>query len=114
MDWLGWIHTVAAVGLNLHAVAALVLSRGKATSVVRRWAQRSGWLVLAFFGLSGVVLGLVVRGGASAVESADPSVRATQFARQISEGINCAAIIVLASVLPVIVAFWLGWKARRA
>jgi hypothetical protein len=114
MSWLGWIHTAAAVGINLHAVAALVLSRGKPLPVVRRWARRSGWLVGGFLGLSGVVVALVVRGGASAMESADPSMRAAQLGRQISEVMNCAALVVLVSTLPFIGALWLWWKARRA
>ena len=114
MSWLGWIHTAAAVGLNLHAVAALVLARGTTSApVARRWARRSGWLVLAYLVLSGVVVALVVRGGASAAEPADPSMHASQLAQQISEGINCAAVFVLGSVLPGIVAIWLGLKARR-
>jgi hypothetical protein len=114
MSWLGWIYMASALGLNLHAASAIVLSRGKPLPVVRRWARRSGWLVGGFLGLSGVVIALAVRGGASAVDAADPSMRAEQLARQISEGINCAAVSVLGSVLPVCVAIWLGWRARRA
>ena len=114
MSWIGSIYTAAALALNLHAVAAIVLSRGKPLPVVRRWAQRSGWLVLAFLGLSGVVIALAVRGGVSAVDAADPSMRAEQLARQISEGMNCAAFSVVGSTLPVFVALWLGWRARRA
>ena len=114
MSWLGWIYMAAALGLNLHAISAIALSRGKPLPVVRCWAQRSGWLVLGFLGLSGVFLALAVRGGVSAVDAADPSMRAEQLARQISEGINCAAFSVVASVLPVFVALWLGWRARRA
>lgn len=111
MSWIAWIYMAAAVGLNLHAVSAIVLSRGKPLPVVHRWARRSGWLVGGFLGLSGVVIALAVRGGADAT---DPSMRAEQLARQISEGVNCAAVSVLGSVLPVIVTLWLGWRARRA
>ena len=114
MSWLGSIYTSAALGLNLHAVAAIVLSRGKPLPVVRRWAQRSGWLVLAFLGLSGVVIALVVRSGASAVDAADPSMRAEQLGRQISEVMNCATVTIVGSALPGFVALWLGRRVRRA
>jgi hypothetical protein len=114
INWLGWLSTAASVGINLHAASAVLLSRGKPLAVVRRWARRSGWLVAAFLGLAVVVVVLTVQDGASAGDPADPSMRATRLARQISEGMNCAAVFLVASALPVVVALWLGWRARRA
>lgn len=113
MSWPSWLLTAAAVGVNLHAVTALVLSRDKPAPVVRRWARRSAWLAGAFVVLWGIVIVSLVRSGTSATGAADPAMRAAELARQISEGINCAAFGVLGSMLPVVVALWLGWKARR-
>jgi hypothetical protein len=114
MSWLGWIHMATAAALNLHAVAAIALARGTASApAVRGWARRSAWLLFAYLGLSALVVGLLVRGGEGALTSADPSMRATELARHISEGINCVAVFFMGSVLPGIVAIWLGRKGRR-
>ena len=114
ITWLGWLSTAASVGINLHAASAVLLSWGKPLAVVRRWARRSGWLVAAFLGLAVVAVALAVHDAASAGDPADPSMRATRLAQQISAGMNCTAAFLVASALPVVVALWLGWRARRA
>jgi hypothetical protein len=45
---LGWLLLPAAVSVNLHALAALVLSQGKVGPELRRWSRRWGWFVVAF------------------------------------------------------------------
>lgn len=112
MGWMGWISIVAAVGLNLHAVAALVLSRGEPAPVVSRWARRSGWLAAAFVLLTCGAFVLLTWSGVSAVHDADPSMRAMEFARMISNGINCVFVGSTGALLPVVVALWLARKAR--
>lgn len=110
---LDWLLTSAAIAVNLHALAALVLARGDAAAV-RRWARRSGWFVVAFVVLSGVVVAIHVRQVEGATGAANPSERATVLARHLAEAMNCGAFCALASVLPAGAAFWLHFKSRRA
>jgi hypothetical protein len=112
MGWIGWISTVAAVGLNLLAIAALVLSRGEPVAVVSSWARRIGWLALAFVLLATtafVVLGWI---GIGNMNAADPSMRAMMLARVISDGMNCFCLGSTGALLPVVAALWLARKAR--
>lgn len=111
MTWLNWLLPLAAGGVNLHALAALVLSRGKAGPELRGWARRSGWLAGALVVLVGVGVVIVVRG--TPTDSADPAAQASRWVNQLVEGINCAAFGALASALPVVVALWMGGKVRR-
>ncbi len=109
---LNWLITPAAVVVNLHALAALVLARGD-TALVRRWARRSGRLVVAFVVLSGVLVVLEVRQATSPSGAADPAERATNLARHLTVAINCGAFCGLATALPFGAALWLHFKARR-
>jgi bacteriorhodopsin len=110
---LDWLLTPAALAVNLHAVAALVFARGDAAAV-RRWARRSGWFVVAFVVLSGVVVGIHVRQVTGVTGAADPAERAAILASHLAAAMNCGAFCGLASVLPVGAALWLHFKSRRA
>ena len=112
MGWMGWISIVADVGLNLHAIAALVLSRAKPAAVVSLWARRSGWLAAAFVLVACGAFVFLTWSGVSAVHAVDPSMRAMQFARMISNGINCMFVGSTGALLPIVVALWLARKAR--
>lgn len=114
MNWLSSSLSIFAVGVNLHALVALVLCWRKSGPELRSWARRSRWLAVAFTLLSGVVLVVVVRPGESAETISDPAARAATLANQIAQGLNCAAFGAVGSVLPAVVAFWLWRKARSA
>ena len=47
MNWLLWLNMLVAVGVNVHAFVALVISRRKPAPALRRLAKRSGFLACA-------------------------------------------------------------------
>jgi hypothetical protein len=114
MNWLNWCLSIFAVGVNLHALVALVLCWRKSGPELRSWARRSRWLAVTLPVLSGVVVVFVVRLGESPETISDPAARASRLASQIAQGLNCAAFGAVASVLPAVVAFWLWRRARSA
>src|SRR5262249_23151103 len=93
MTGLTWLLVLVTAGINLHALVALVIARGKPAPVLARLAKRSRWLALGFIVLSATLSVLAVRQAASATTSGNPaaSARAEVLAMQISAAMNCAA-----------------------
>jgi hypothetical protein len=111
MNLLMALRTSAVIGVNLHAILALVLARGKAAPALPPLARRSALLAFGFIVLSGVLCALSVQQVTRGANSGDPVAFAGMLARQISEGINCAAFSALGALLPVFAALWLSAKA---
>lgn len=112
MRWMDWIATGSATAINLHAFAAVVFSRGQPAPVVSAWARRTGLLAAAFVLLACGAFVVVTLNGIAAVRDADLDMRATRFARMISEGINCVGFGFGGAMMPVVIALWLARKAR--
>jgi hypothetical protein len=114
MQLFSWVMGVAALGINLHALVALVRGlRADDVARIARLSRRVGWMAAGFVLLLGVGLAgsILTR---DAQPGGEPSDQATRFARNISETVNTIAFGVFAVVLPCIVAVALRLRARRA
>jgi|SRR5580704_5635804 hypothetical protein len=108
-----WLVSAAALGINVHALVALVRGmRARDAATIARHARRCGWSI------AGVVL-LLAAGLAATFLTNDiyrsdgPEARATRLAMMISELMNCVAFIVILALLPSIAAAVLHVRAQR-
>ncbi len=103
-----------AVAANVHAIAVVVVVLVRRTvpaPTLRRLAKRCDVSLIVFIAFSIFVFLRGMRQGSAAV---DPSQKASLLANAISEGMNCAALLVPSSIIPIVVALWLRRRARRA
>lgn len=114
MQILSSLTGVVALGINVHAVAALVLGiRSRDAVALARHARRCAWSAAGFVLLSAVGLAASVITN-DEFRGDDPARRAARLAMSISEGMNCTAFTVLAVSLPLVAAAVLRWRARQA
>ena len=110
MQVLSSLTGAVALGINAHAVSALVrglLSRDAAT--VARHARRCAWSAAGFVLLAAVGLAASVVTN-DEFRGDDPAQRASRLAMSISEAMNCTAFTVLAVSLPLVAAAVLHWR----
>jgi hypothetical protein len=113
MQVLSWLIGILALGINAHAVVALVRGlRARDAAAVTRQARRCGWSVAAFIVVmgAGLAASTLTRG---ALRGDGPSARAERIASTIAELLNCAAFTVLGTSLPGVAAAVLHVRARR-
>lgn len=112
METLSLIAGASLIGVNVHALAALVTGlRARDAAVVSRLSRRCAWSAGGFVLLSAAGLGLALLDDAP--HGDDPASRATRLAMVISESMNMAAFAVLGSALPLAAAGILaGYCAR--
>lgn len=114
MEILSWLTSAVALGINAHAVAALVIGiRARDAPIVARYARRCAWSAACFAGLMGIGLAASFLTN-DAYQGDSPTERASRLAMLISEVINTTAFAVLVSLLPLIAAAVLHLRALRA
>jgi hypothetical protein len=114
MQIMTWLTGAAALGINLHALVALVRGlRASDMTVVARHARRRGWSAAGFALLLGAGLADTILTN-RARQGDEPTADATRLATDISHAMNTTAFGVMAVVLPCIVAAVLSMRARRS
>ena len=110
MQILSSLTEAVALGINVHAVAALVLGLlSRDAAIIARHARRCAWSAAGFVLLAAVGLAASAltndefRGG-------DSAQRASRLAMSISEVMNCTAFTVVAVSLPLVAAAVLHWR----
>ena len=110
MQVLSWLTGAVALGINVHAGAALVLGlRSRDAAVIARHARRCAWSAAGFVLLAALGLAASVI-TSDELPGDDPSQRASRLAMSISEVMNCTAFTVLVALLPLIAAAVLHWR----
>lgn len=111
MNAFAWFVMALALAINLHAIVALVLGSERRGAAYVTKLARHVWLSAAGFALvSGVFV--VALGVSDAPGGEGPSDRARRLAVEIAEMVNTAAFMLVACILPVVVALVLRRRAR--
>ncbi len=104
---------VAAIGINTHAIAALVLGlRARDAPSIARHARRCLWSAggLTAFAFAGLGASMLTN---DAYRGDDPTARASRVAMTISEAMNVTAFAVMVVLLPLAVGLALHVRAWR-
>ena len=114
MQKLSWLAGAVALGVNVHAAAALVLGLlSRDAGAIARHARRCAWSAAGFVPLAVVGLAASIITN-DEFRGDDPMQRASRLAMSISEVMNCTAFTVLVISFPLIAAAVLHWRARQA